>query len=164
MRVKTVIISTAALSLVAAGYYFYRQFKIASEIDYDFKNFKIEGASANQAVLSCDIVIQNKTGLSLKVYGIFCELFINDYKIGQVNNETLTLLPANTTSSIPIRVNINLSQLGTSITQIVSNINTFRNSTFFIKGRMDVGKGIIRVRNYKFDYDENLTSLILQSV
>lgn len=164
MKAKTVIISAAALSIVGAGYYFWRQFKIASEVDYDFKNFKIEGASANQAVLSCDVVIQNKTGLSLKVYGVFCELFINDYKIGQINNKTLTLLPANTTSSIPLRVNINLSQLGTSITQILGNLNSFRNSTFFIKGRMDFGKGMIRVRNYKFDYDENLASLILQSV
>ena len=164
MKAKTIIISATALSVVAAGYYFYRQYKIASEVDYDFKNFKIEGASANNAVLSCDVVIQNKTGLTLKVYGVFCEVFINDYKIGQIHNKTLTLLPAKTTSSIPLRISINLSQLGTSVTQIVSSVNNFRNSDFIIKGRMDFGKGIVRLRNYEFDYEENLASLILQSV
>ena len=137
MKAKNVILGLGGLSVLGAGFYFYKQYQIASEVDFDFKNFKIDGASANNAVIAMDIVVDNKT---------------------------LTLLPKKSVSSVPLSINVNLSALGTSVSSIISNLNDARNAEISIKGSMDFGSGLIRVSNYKFDYRENLASLILQSI
>lgn len=164
MKAKNVILGLGGLSVLGAGFYFYKQYQIASEVDFDFKNFKIDGASANNAVIAMDIVVDNKTNLDLKVYGVQLEAFLDEDKIGEVNNKTLTLLPKKSVSSVPLSINVNLSALGTSVSSIISNLNDARNAEISIKGSMDFGSGLIRVSNYKFDYRENLASLILQSI
>ena len=164
MKAKNVILALGGLGVAGAGYYFYKQYKVASEVDYDFKNFRVEGASANNAVLGMDIVIDNKTNLNLKVYGVKVEAFLNDSKVGEATNRTLTLLPKKSVSSLPLSVNVNLSALGTSVASVVSNLNAARSAELSIKGKMDFGTGILRVSNYDFDYKENLASIILQSI
>ena len=90
MKAKNVILGLGGLSVLGAGFYFYKQYQIASEVDFDFKNFKLDGASANNAVIAMDIVVDNKTNLDLKVYGVQLKAFLDEDKIGEVNNKTLT--------------------------------------------------------------------------
>lgn len=164
MKPKNVILALSGLGVAGASYYFYKQYKVASQVDYDFKNFRVEGASSNNAVLGIDIVIDNKTNIDLKVYGVKVEAFLNNSKVGEATNRTLTLLPKKTVSSLPLSINVNLSALGTSIASIVGNLNAARSAEIAIKGSMDFGAGILRITNYDFDFKENLASIILQSI
>jgi len=164
LKAKNVILTLGGLGLAGAGYYVYRQFQIAQQVDYDFKNFKIADASANRAVISMDIVIDNKTNLDLKVYSISASAFIDETQVGQALNKTKTLLPKKTVSSVPLSIEIDLGAVGTSLTAIVSNLQTARTAELKILGAMDFGTGIFRVPNYDFDYSENLASLILQNI
>jgi hypothetical protein len=84
--------------------------------------------------------------------------------VGQALNKTKTLLPKKTVSSVPLSIEIDLGAVGTSLTAIVSNLQTARTAELKILGAMDFGTGIFRVPNYDFDYSENLASLILQNI
>tara|TARA_R110000751_G_scaffold282463_1_gene385611 strand:+ start:371 stop:865 length:495 start_codon:yes stop_codon:yes gene_type:complete len=161
---KNIILSLGGLGVLGAGFYFYKQFKIASEVDYDFKNFRIEGASANKAVLGLDVVVKNNTNLTLKVYEVYCEVFVNESKVGEIKNQSLTLVPKNSTSSIPLKINVNLSDFGISLKEMFSSLSNAKGSEVKIKGTMDFGTGFVRVGNYKFDYSENLSSVLMQSI
>lgn len=164
MVVKNIILGLGAVGLVGGAFYLYKQVELVSQVGYDFKNFKVDQASANNAVIGFDIVIKNSSSLNLKVYGVFLEVFIDGLKVGEVRNKTLTLLPENSTSAIPLKLSINLSSFGAGITQIITNLKQAKNANLHIEGTMDFGAGILRKTNYEFKYDQNLTSLILQNL
>lgn len=164
MSQTKIIVGLGVVSIAGIAYYAYKQYQIASEVDYEFKNFRISDASANNAVIGADVVIDNKTNLDLKVYGINLVAKLDGVEIGKVSNKTQTLLPKKKKSSIPIAIKVNLSSLGTSLNSIVSNIQSIQNAKIEIKGNMDFGASIFRVNNYEFDYDENLASIVIQSL
>jgi len=93
LKGKVIIIGSILLAaaLAGMGIYYYYQYQIdllQNHLDYRIKSFKPTQISAKEAKIEFTFLIENKSTLQAKVLLLYLEVYVNNEKVGIIENKT----------------------------------------------------------------------------
>lgn len=135
------------LTFAVAGAVTVRAFSLADKIDYDVHSYSIRLLSEAQMTLRVVYSIKNPSNTDLDIWNQSYDVFVAGHKMSTVTSSERYKLAANTTSQIPIDINLIWKELADKIPAFgsISNTNSMADLPVVIKGKLSAKMGIIRL-------------------
>ena len=138
-------IATGALAFLA--YRFLRKGVAAKTLNIKLRTVKVRPIS--QAAIVLDVI--NPTNTAINISSVVADILINDFPISTVNYQQPTVIPANGSVSISLRIKINPLEAGQFLLRLLSSAGRKLNK-IRLTGTVS-GEGIVAPINI----EQNLT-------
>jgi LEA14-like dessication related protein len=139
--------------------YYLKQINFLKEITYQVTGLNIRSITANQVSIDITTKIYNASNVEATVKEIFLDIFINNVKVGNVNEvKDILILPRQTTE-ITFNFSFNPRLIGKNLLDIISLSVAAKDVIFDAKGYIRVKSSFITT-SIPFEYQNNIKSLI----
>lgn len=115
---------------------YFRKAKAATTLNIKLRTIKLQPIS--QAAISLEII--NPTNASVNFTSIVADLIINDFALGTLNYQKPTMIPANGSINVDLRIKINPLESLTFIANLFKNRS--KNNLIKISGNVS-GEGVV---------------------
>ena len=129
MKKVICLVLLAALALTAC--------RRPKELVYcDVQNFKLKQAGVKQTAISANIFLYNPNNFSLKLKKADVAVFLNERIVGNVTLDSLSIIPAKDSFSLPVTLALDMSNVIPGAMQLLFNSQV----DLKIKGSIKAGK------------------------
>ena len=139
--------------------YYTKQIGFLKNITYQVVGLKVKSITANQVSLDITTRIYNASNVEATVKEMFLDFFINDVRVGNVNEVKDILILPSQTSDITFNFSFNPRLIGKNILDILSLTLAAKDMKFDIKGYVRVKSAFIQT-TLPFEYTNNLKAIL----
>jgi LEA14-like dessication related protein len=144
-NLRTYVILGGAGLIAFAIYKFYStQFKLLKNIEYNLKNVKLNKITKD--LISIDIImkVNNYSNINATIKEMFLDLYINDVKVGNVQETKDILIKSGGQTDISFTFNVLPALILTNITQLLNVSLALKDAKVVATGYARMESGIIR--------------------
>jgi len=155
----TLIISGLGIIGYALYRYYQKQLNFLQNIQYSFKGIKILNVTKQEVSLEITQKLYNASNVEAKVSEMFLDLYVNEVKVGTIDEAKDILLLSNKSTDLTYKLSFD-PQL------ILKNVVNLVNLTLALKDMLIRAEGYVKVKSgfisttIPFTYKNNLKSLL----
>lgn len=159
-RYKTIAL-LAGLGLIGFAVYRYykRQVKFLEDITYKVIGFKIKKLSIESVSVDITARIFNASNIEATVKEMYLDAYINEIKIGNVNEVKDILILPQKSSDVTFNFTFDPRLIGANVVSIITGSIAAKDVYFDVKGFLKVKSGFLTLP-LPFEYRNNLKSYL----
>lgn len=118
---KKVLIIVALVAVVGTGLYFYykKQSSLLEEMTYKIVGFNVQTISLNQTIINLKLQITSDSVIQTEISDLNIDIYLDDFKIGTVNNLAKFVLPAKGYTIVDTKVTILPGETSTHALELI---------------------------------------------
>jgi LEA14-like dessication related protein len=155
------ILILAGVSIIGYSLYRYymKQLTFLQDITYQVIGVRIRSITTSSVSMDITTRIYNASNVEATVKEMYLDVFMNDIKVGNVNEvKDILILPSKTTD-ISFNFSFNPRLIGKNLLDIISSTVQTKDINFELKGYIKV-KSSFLTPTIPFEYQNNLKNLI----
>lgn len=161
---KILIFSGIAVTGYAFYYYFKKQIDLALSFDYVIKKLRILNLNSNEAEVSCELEIKNKSSFQVDIKNYDLSFSYDDVEIATAKNNQIISIPRDSTFDIRAKGFINLKNVKAKLFDLSFDILQNKPINIVINGTINVQfigiNKTLEFSNNSFVYSKNILEAV----
>lgn len=157
---KTAIIILATVILGGVGYYYYKDIQLLENITYQLIGINLQNVSPTLTTVTLDLRLFSQSTINAQVQALFLDVYINNTKVGSVQQVAPFIIPAMGYADAELNVNISPELLlGDALNLLTSGIATGSNGAVMVVGYAKVKSSFLTI-TVPFNYTTTIAALM----
>jgi LEA14-like dessication related protein len=163
-NIKSIVIGAGAGLIAFAIYKFYTtQVKLLKNISYKIVSIKINKLTKELVSIDFSMRVTNYSNIDATIKEMFLDLFINNVKVGNIQEAKNIVIKSNGQTDISFTFNINPALILTNITSILNFTLAMKDAAILAKGYAKMESGLVRV-TVPYEYRNTFKEFIKPTV
>lgn len=163
MNKKVLVVSGIVGGIAILGYslyrYIYNQTKLLQDFEYEVDGIKFTTFSLNLVKGNISIIFKSKADVEFVVEKYLLDFYLNDKKIGYLEDDRPFVIPARGSSRISSDFTINPQLIFKNISDIIKYSTTQSDASFKVDGYVKLKSSFVKL-TVKIDYETTMKEII----